>query len=104
MSSSLPVAGCPHAGHANAGSSLQFVEVQFNATGKRMFGVNLNGLHVLRDIDVFSMVGYGTAYDEHIEFKIDPDHYAIWVTSVGPMRVRIEQPAAFYGDLHVARG
>jgi hypothetical protein len=82
--------------------TLKFVEVQFNATGKRMFGVNLNGLHVLRDIDVFSMVGYGTAYDEHIEFKIDPDHYAIWVTSVGPMRVRIEQPAAFYGDLHVA--
>ena len=40
--------------------------------------------------------------DEHIEFRIDPDHYAIWVTSVGPMRVRIEQPAAFYGDLHVA--
>jgi hypothetical protein len=67
-----------------------------------MFGVNLNGLHVLRDIDVFSMVGWATAYDEHIEFRIDPDHYAIWVTSVGPMRVRIEQPAAFYGDLHVA--
>jgi hypothetical protein len=78
------------------------VEVQFNATGRRMFGVNLNGLHVLRDIDVFSMVGWATAYDEHIEFRIDPDHYAIWVTSVGPMRVRIEQPAAFYGDLHVA--
>eukprot|EP01046_Picozoa_sp_COSAG06_P093954 COSAG06_NODE_40122_length_405_cov_0.839869_1_plen_28_part_01 len=28
-----------------------------------MFGVNLNGLHVLRDIDVFSMVGWATAYD-----------------------------------------
>ena len=82
--------------------TLKFVEVQFNATGRRMFGVNLNGLHVLRDIDVFSMVGWATAYDEHIEFRIDPDHYAIWVTSVGPMRVRIEQPAAFYGDLHVA--
>ena len=82
--------------------TLKFVEVQFNATGRRMFGVNLNGLHVLRDIDVFSMVGWATAYDEQIEFRIDPDHYAIWVTSVGPMRVRIEQPAAFYGDLHVA--
>ena len=42
-------------------------------------------------------------YDESIELRLDTENFLLWVTSVGPMRVRMDTPAAFslHGELHV---
>ena len=48
-------------------------------------------------------VGFGHVYDESIELRLDTENFLLWVTSVGPMRVRMDTPAAFslHGELHV---
>eukprot|EP01048_Picozoa_sp_COSAG05_P016002 COSAG05_NODE_2004_length_3719_cov_28.261393_1_plen_349_part_00 len=83
--------------------ALKFVELRHNATGKRLFGINLNGLQVLTGIDLVEEVGFAHVYDEEIEFKLDTENWLLWVTSVGKMQVRMDQPAAFSltGELHV---
>jgi hypothetical protein len=81
----------------------KFIELRHNSTGKRLFGVNLNGLQVLTGIDLVEEVGFATVHDEEIEFRLDTENWLLWVTSVGKLRVRMDQPAAFSltGELHV---
>lgn len=50
---------------------LKFCEVYFNAPNQKVFDVILNGDHtVVADLDIFSLVGRGTAHDEYIYFSI----------------------------------
>jgi hypothetical protein len=51
--------------------NLKFSEVYFEQPGKKVFGLQMNGLEVIRQLDIYERVGFGAAYDEHIEFKID---------------------------------
>eukprot|EP01052_Picozoa_sp_SAG31_P032489 SAG31_NODE_3569_length_4116_cov_652.723923_1_plen_563_part_00 len=83
--------------------TLKFVELRYNQTGKRQFDVNLNGLPVLTGIDIVEEVGKSVAYDEDIEFRVEPMSMLLWVTSVGKMQVRMEQPASFglTSEIHV---
>eukprot|EP01051_Picozoa_sp_SAG22_P000256 SAG22_NODE_5_length_41775_cov_111.520971_19_plen_895_part_00 len=83
--------------------TLKFVEPRYNQTGKRQFDINLNGLPVLTGIDIVEEVGKAVAYDEDIEFRVEPMSMLLWVTSVGKMRVRMEQPASFglTSEIHV---
>jgi hypothetical protein len=41
------------------------------------------GLQVLTGIDVVEEVGFATAYDEEIEFRLDTENWLLWITSVG---------------------
>lgn len=68
--------------------TLKFIELRYNQTGKRQFDINLNGLPVLTGIDIVEEVGKAMAYDEDIEFRVEPMSMLLWVTSVGKMRVR----------------
>uniref|UniRef100_A0A336LE26 CSON007593 protein n=1 Tax=Culicoides sonorensis TaxID=179676 RepID=A0A336LE26_CULSO len=50
---------------------LKFCEVYFNAPNQKVFDVILNGDHtVVSDLDIFSLVGRGTAHDEYVYFSI----------------------------------
>ncbi|XP_064120792.1 malectin-A-like [Macrobrachium nipponense] len=50
---------------------LKFCEVYFDAPGKKVFDVVLNGgMKVLPGLDIFSRVGRGVACDEHVPFTI----------------------------------
>lgn len=50
---------------------LKFCEVYFNGPNQKVFDVILNGDHtVVADLDIFSLVGRGTAHDEYIYFSI----------------------------------
>lgn len=50
---------------------LKFCEVYFNAPNQKVFDVILNGDHtVVADLDIFSLVGRGTAHDEYVYFSI----------------------------------
>ncbi|XP_063700224.1 malectin [Culicoides brevitarsis] len=50
---------------------LKFCEVYFNAPNQKVFDVILNGDHtVVADLDIFSLVGRGTAHDEYIYFSV----------------------------------
>lgn len=97
---------------AACAAHVQFIELRHNETGKRQLGVNLNGasasmlsgirrapifrcsvmrdethwfagLQVLTGIDVVEEVGFATAYDEEIEFRLDTENWLLWITSVG---------------------
>jgi hypothetical protein len=81
--------------------TLKFVEVTHNNTGKRVFGINLNGLQVLTGIDIVEEAGFAHAYDVDIEFLVDIRSMLMWVTDVGALHVRMEQPATFAFELHV---
>ncbi|XP_064461226.1 malectin-B-like [Ornithodoros turicata] len=50
---------------------LKFSEVYFESQGRKVFDVVLNGQHtIVSDLDIFSKVGKGVAYDEHVAFSI----------------------------------
>lgn len=50
---------------------LKFCEVYFNAPNQKVFDVVLNGDHtVVSDLDIFALVGRGTAHDEYVYFSI----------------------------------
>lgn len=50
---------------------LKFCEVYFNAPNQKVFDVVLNGDHtVVSDLDIFALVGKGSAHDEYIYFSI----------------------------------
>lgn len=50
---------------------LKFSEVYFNAIGQKVFDVTLNNDHsIVSDLDIYSHVGHGAAYDEVIPFTI----------------------------------
>lgn len=50
---------------------LKFCEVYFNAPNMKVFDVLLNSRHtVVWDLDIFSVVGKGTAHDEYVYFTV----------------------------------
>jgi hypothetical protein len=82
----------------------KFIETRHHSSGERVFGINLHGLQVLTGIDPVAEAGFATVYDEEIEFRLDTENWQLWVTSVGKLRVRIDQSVPFsfeVGALHV---
>ena len=51
--------------------NLKFSEVYFEQPGKKVFGLDMNGLKVIKELDIYERVGFGAAYDECIEFKLN---------------------------------
>lgn len=51
--------------------NLKFSEVYFNKPRQKVFSLELNGLKVIRGLDIYQKVGFGAAYDENIEFFVD---------------------------------
>lgn len=51
--------------------TLKFSEVWFSDIAQKIFDVQLNNaLTIIKDLDIFSEVGFATALDKHIPFKI----------------------------------
>lgn len=42
--------------------NLYFAEVYWNETGRRLFDVNIEGVQVLDDLDIYAAVGHDVAY------------------------------------------
>ena len=59
--------------------NLRFSEVYFEQPGKKVFGLEMNGLKVIRELDIFERVGFGAAYDENIEFKLNREDKTLTV-------------------------
>ncbi|XP_053673016.1 malectin-A [Anopheles nili] len=49
---------------------LKFCEVYFNGPNMKVFDVLLNRHTILSDLDIFALVGKGTAHDEYIFFSV----------------------------------
>ncbi|XP_053693789.1 malectin-A [Sabethes cyaneus] len=61
----------PIAGDGEYVLILKFCEVYFNAANMKVFDVLLNNRHmVITDLDIFSLVGKGTAHDEYVYFTV----------------------------------
>ncbi|XP_062549095.1 malectin-A [Armigeres subalbatus] len=61
----------PLAGDGEYVLILKFCEVYFNAPNMKVFDVLLNNRHmVVTDLDIFSLVGKGTAHDEYVYFTV----------------------------------
>lgn len=61
----------PLAGDGEYVLILKFCEVYFNAPNMKVFDVVLNNRHmVVTDLDIFSLVGKGTAHDEYVYFTV----------------------------------
>lgn len=61
----------PLAGDGEYVLILKFCEVYFNAPNMKVFDVVLNNRHmVVTDLDIFSLVGRGTAHDEYVYFTV----------------------------------
>ncbi|XP_055636937.1 malectin-A [Toxorhynchites rutilus septentrionalis] len=61
----------PIAGDGEYVLILKFCEVYFNAPNMKMFDVQINNRHtVVSDLDIFSLVGKGTAHDEYVYFTV----------------------------------
>ncbi|XP_058820375.1 malectin-A [Topomyia yanbarensis] len=61
----------PIAGDGEYVLILKFCEVYFNAPNMKVFDVLLNNRHmVVTDLDIFSLVGKGTAHDEYVYFTV----------------------------------
>ncbi|XP_058453737.1 malectin-A [Malaya genurostris] len=61
----------PVAGDGEYVLILKFCEVYFNAPNMKVFDVLLNNRHmVVSDLDIFSLVGKGTAHDEYVYFTV----------------------------------
>jgi len=57
--------------------NLKFSEVYFRTANQKVFDVLLNDQPVVVGIDIYSKVGYGTAHDEYVSFKIQDDSLLI---------------------------
>lgn len=61
----------PIAGDGEYALILKFCEVYFNAPNMKVFDVLLNGRHmIITDLDIFSLVGKGSAHDEYVYFTV----------------------------------
>ncbi|XP_055592734.1 malectin-B [Uranotaenia lowii] len=61
----------PLAGDGEYVLILKFCEVYFNAPNMKVFDIALNNRHmIVSDLDIFSLVGKGTAHDEYVYFTI----------------------------------
>lgn len=61
----------PIAGDGEYVLILKFCEVYFNAPHMKVFDVLLNSRHMaITDLDIFSLVGKGTAHDEYVYFTV----------------------------------
>ncbi|XP_065093261.1 malectin-A [Ochlerotatus camptorhynchus] len=61
----------PIAGDGEYVLILKFCEVYFNAPNMKVFDVLLNSRHMaITDLDIFSLVGKGTAHDEYVYFTV----------------------------------
>jgi len=49
--------------NGNYNVTLKFAEIYFNAAGKRIFSVKINGQTVITDLDIYTKVGKNRAYD-----------------------------------------
>uniref|UniRef100_U5EJ84 Putative receptor-like serine/threonine kinase n=1 Tax=Corethrella appendiculata TaxID=1370023 RepID=U5EJ84_9DIPT len=72
---------------------LKFCEVYFNSANMKVFDVVLNNRHyVITDLDIYSLVGKGTAHDEYIYFTISRGrlYYKEEDSEIRGSKVRIE--------------
>lgn len=49
---------------------LKWSEVYFNSPNEKLFDIAIGDTTVLSNVDVYTRVGKGTAYDEYIEFEL----------------------------------
>jgi len=83
----------PVAGDGEYVLVLKFCEVYFNAANQKVFDVVLNGDHtVVSDLDIFAVVGRGTAHDEYVYFSISRGklYYKEEESEIRGGKVRIE--------------
>ncbi len=52
---------------------LKFSEVYFNSPNEKVFDVALGRKTVLKDVDIFALVGKAVAHDEYVEFELKDD-------------------------------
>lgn len=57
--------------------SLKFSEVYFRSSNQKVFDVRLNNQPVIVGLDIYSKVGYGTAHDEYVPFRIQDNSLLI---------------------------
>ncbi|XP_058125574.1 malectin-A isoform X1 [Anopheles ziemanni] len=60
----------PLAGDGDYVLILKFCEVYFNGPNMKVFDVLLNRHTVLPDLDIYALVGRGTAHDEYVYFSV----------------------------------
>uniref|UniRef100_A0A2M4BV57 Putative malectin-a n=1 Tax=Anopheles marajoara TaxID=58244 RepID=A0A2M4BV57_9DIPT len=60
----------PLAGDGEYVLILKFCEVYFNAPNMKVFDVLLNRHTVVSDLDIYALVGKGTAHDEYVFFSV----------------------------------
>lgn len=60
---------------------LKFSEVYFGKSNEKVFDVALGKKIVIKDLDIFDLVGKATAHDEYIEFEIKSNKVLIKVTT-----------------------
>ncbi|XP_055681720.1 malectin-B [Lutzomyia longipalpis] len=83
----------PLAGDGDYVLILKFSEVYFNAPNMKVFDVTLNGEHnVVNDLDIFNLVGRGTAHDEYVYFSVSRDrlYYKEDESEIRDNRIRVE--------------
>lgn len=59
---------------------LKFSEVYFQQAGEKVFDIALGKKIVIKDLDIFDMIGKAKAHDEYVEFEIKEDgllYYAV---------------------------
>lgn len=59
---------------------LKFSEVYFQQSGEKVFDIALGKKIVIKDLDIFDIIGKAKAHDEYIEFEIRDDgllYYAV---------------------------
>lgn len=56
---------------------IKFSEVYFQTPNQKVFDVRLNKQPVIVGLDIFSKVGFGTAHDEYVAFRVLDNHLYI---------------------------
>ena len=62
--------------------TLKFAETYWNAAGKRIFNVSMQGLQVISDLDIFAKVGKNAAYDVSVPVSVTNGKLNIKFTGV----------------------
>ncbi|XP_063674081.1 malectin-like isoform X2 [Bolinopsis microptera] len=70
--------------------NLKFSEVYFRSPNQKVFDIKMNNQPVIVGLDIFNKVGFGTAHDEYVPFKIHESSLLIG-----------DYKLAFDGNLHV---
>ena len=68
--------------NGNYNVTLKFAEIYWNAAGKRIFNVNMNGQQVIGNLDIFAQIGKNAAYDVTIPVSVTNGMLKIAFTSI----------------------